>query len=161
MNTISTHAERAPGAAFIAALAVLFSACGGDAGPDPGALQPGANAGQAAQASAGDSGQRPDINQLAQVVIEKINKMQEVEGTATLVEFKQVSAKTEVLGDMGVSTVLECAGVVTFSKEVHWNWQGGVVQAGEPAKFEVRAEYFNEGNKGWQLVPPLGIFPIQ
>ena len=56
--------------------------------------------------------------------------------------------------------VVECAGVVTFSKEVAWNWQGGTVKPGEPAKFEVQAEYLNSGNKGWQLVPPIGIYAL-
>ena len=137
MSRNTTYELRTLIAASIAALAVVLGACGGNSGPGTGAAQPAADAGQAplvAQAAPSDNGAGPDINQLAQIVIEKINQRPEVEGAATLVEFKQVSAKTEVLGEMGVSTVLECAGVVTFSKEVEWNWRGGTVKAGEPAK---------------------------
>ncbi len=32
-------------------------------------------------------------------------------------------------------------------------------KAGEPQKFEARAEYVNQG-KGWELVPPIGIYPL-
>ena len=163
MSWNTTYELRTLRAALVAALAMLLAGCGGDSGPGTGAAQPAADAGQAppvAQAAPSDNGAGPDINQLAQIVIGKINQRPEVEGSATLVEFKQVSAKTEVLGDMGVSTVLECAGVVTFSREVEWNWQGGTVKPGEPAKFEVRAEYLNPGNKGWQLVPPIGIYAL-
>ena len=163
MNKNSIDGLQALSAAMIVALATQLGACDGNSGSGTGAAQPAANTTQAApaaQAAASDSGAGPDINQLAQIVIEKINLRPEVEGAATLVEFKQISAKTEVLGDMGLSTVLECAGVVTFSKEVEWNWQGGTVKPGESAKFEVQAEYVNPQNKGWQLVEPIGIYAL-
>jgi hypothetical protein len=47
---------------------------------------------------------------------------------------------------------------VTFSSDVQWSWQGPT-KAGEPQKFEARAEYVNQG-KGWELVPPMGIYPL-
>jgi len=49
-------------------------------------------------------------------------------------------------------------GEVTFSSDVSWSWQGPT-KAGEPQKFEARAEYMDQGS-GWQLVEPLGIYPL-
>jgi len=54
--------------------------------------------------------------------------------------------------------VVEFEGVVTFSSDVQWSWQGPT-KAGEPQKFEARAEYLNQG-KGWELVQPIGIYPL-
>ena len=159
MNKKLTGRMRSLNVAAIATFAVLLGACGGGSGTGTSA-QPAADAGSAAPAAAADNGAGPNMDQLAKLVIEKINQRPEVEGAATLVDFKQVSIKTEELGDMGTSAVVECAGVVTFNKEVAWNWQGGTVKPGEPAKFEVQAEYAKLGDQGWQLVGPLGIYAL-
>lgn len=158
-----THAPRALSAAFIATLAVLFGACDGGGGAGPGVSQPGASTGQAQTSSAGNSSQGPDTSQLAQIVLGKINQdpaRMELKVTGKLVEFNVVSAKTEVIGEMGAATVVECAGVVVFDGDVHWSWQDTEPKkAGEPAQFECRAEYVNQGS-GWQLFGPMGIYPI-
>ncbi|HSC06246.1 MAG TPA: hypothetical protein VLD59_05430 [Steroidobacteraceae bacterium] len=104
------------------------------------------------------NGDAPDTSEMDQIVLEKINANPAVEGKATLVEFKQKSIATEALGDSMKSAVVEFEGVVTFSGDVQWSWQGPT-KAGEPQKFEARAEYLNQG-QGWQLVQPLGIYPL-
>ena len=91
-------------------------------------------------------------------VLAKINANPSIEGKATLVEFRQKSVSIEPLGDKMKSAVVEFEGVVTFSSDVSWSWQGPT-KAGSPQKFEARAEYVDQG-KGWQLVEPLGIYPL-
>ena len=91
-------------------------------------------------------------------ILSKINANPAIEGKATLVEFKQKSVSAQPLGDKMKSAVVEFEGVVTFSSDVSWSWQGPT-KAGEPQKFEARAEYVDQGN-GWQLVEPLGIYPL-
>jgi hypothetical protein len=86
------------------------------------------------------------------------NAQPAVEGKATLVEFRQKSIESDPIGESVVSAVVEFEGVVTFSSDVQWSWQGPT-KAGEPQKFEARAEYVNQG-KGWELVPPMGIYPL-
>ena len=72
--------------------------------------------------------------------------------------FKQKSVSSQPLGNKMKSAVVEFEGVVKFSSDVSWSWQGPT-KAGEPQKFEARAEYMDQGN-GWQLVEPLGIYPL-
>ncbi|MGH8196736.1 MAG: hypothetical protein ACRETI_01050 [Steroidobacteraceae bacterium] len=100
----------------------------------------------------------PDTSGMGQLVLEKINANPAIEGKATLVEFRQKSISTQALGDSLMSAVVEFEGLVTFSDDVQWSWQGPT-KAGEPQKFEARAEYLNQG-KGWELVQPLGIYPL-
>ena len=93
-------------------------------------------------------------------VLAKINATPAIDGKATLVEFRQKSVATQPLGDKMKSAVVEFEGVVTFSSDVSWSWQGPT-KAGEPQKFEARAEYVDQGQgQGWQLVEPLGIYPL-
>ena len=163
MKTIPSHSQGAAGIVSIAALAVMLAACGGDAGSGPGAAQPGASTGQAQTGSAGNSGQAPDLSQLGQIVLGKINQdptRMDMKITGKLVEFKVISAETQVYEGMGASTVVECAGVVVFDGDVHCSWQDTQPKkAGEPAKFECRAEYANQGS-GWQIFGPMGIYPL-
>ena len=91
-------------------------------------------------------------------VLAKINANPSIDGKATLVEFRQKSVSIEPLGDKMKSAVVEFEGIVTFSSDVSWSWQGPT-KAGSPQKFEARAEYVDQG-KGWQLVEPLGIYPL-
>jgi len=91
-------------------------------------------------------------------ILAKINANPAIEGKATLVEFRQKSVSTQPLGDKMKSAVVEFEGVVTFSGDVSWSWQGPT-KAGEPQKFEARAEYVDQG-QGWQLVEPIGIYPL-
>lgn len=164
MENMLTHARRAPGVAVATAFVLSLAACGGGGTESvPGAAQPGADSSQAESASAGNSGQGPDLTQLGQIVLGKINQdptRMEMKVTGKLVEFNVVSAKTEVFGEMGAATVVECAGVVVFDGDVHWSWKDTEPRnAGEPAKFECNAEYHNQG-KGWQLTGPMGIYPL-
>ncbi len=92
------------------------------------------------------------------IVLAKINANPAIEGKATLVEFRQKSVSSQQLGESMKSAVVEFEGVVTFSSDVQWSWQGPT-KAGEPQKFEARAEYVDQG-KGWELVQPLGIYPL-
>jgi len=163
MTTKPAYTSPVANVVSIAALALLLSACGGSGGSDSAATQPGAGGGQAATASAGNSSQGPDLSQLGQIVLGKINQdpsRMELKVTGKLVEFNVVSTKTEVFGEMGAATVVECAGVVVFDGDVHWSWKDTEPKkAGEPAQFECNAEYNNQGN-GWQLTPPMGIYPL-
>lgn len=163
MTMKSHHTGRIAITMSTAALASLLYACGDGKGPDPGAAQPGANAGQAPTVSAGNSAQGPDLSQLSETVLAAINRdpiRTEMKVTGKLVEFSVKSAKTEVYEGMGASTVVECAGVVVFDGDVEWSWQDTErKKAGEPAKFECHAEYQNQG-QGWQLFGPLGIYPL-
>lgn len=163
MNQKQIHLIRAAGFASAVTLGLTLAACGGNTGSSPGAAQPGASADQAQAASAGNNAQGPDLSDLAQIVLGKINQdpmRTEMNVAAKLVEFNVVSSKTEVLEGMGASTVVECAGVVVFDGDVEWSWKDTAPKkAGEPAKFECHAEYLNQG-KGWQLFGPMGIYPI-
>jgi hypothetical protein len=91
-------------------------------------------------------------------VLARINANPSIVGTATLVEFRQKSVATQPLGDQMNSAMVEFEGVVTFSGDVSWSWQGPT-KAGAPQKFEARAEYLDQG-QGWQLVEPIGIYPL-
>jgi len=163
MKATTTYSRSAAGFVSIAALAMMLGACGGDAGSGPGAVQPGASAGQAAVESAGSDIQGPDLSQLGQVILGKINQdpmRMEMKVTARLLEFNVTSAKTEVHEGMGADTVVECEGVAVFDGDVEWNWKDTEPKkAGEPAKFQCQAEYLNQGN-GWQLFGPMGIYPL-
>ena len=159
----ASHTLRAASVTSIAAIALLLGACGGGKGSDAGAAPPGADSGQAQTASAGSGAEGPDLSQLQQIVLGAINRdptRTEMKVTGRLVEFNVKSAETQVYEGMGASTVVECAGIVVFDGDVEWNWQDTAAKkAGEPAKFECRAEYQNQG-KGWQLFGPLGIYPL-
>jgi hypothetical protein len=145
--------------AIAAAALMLMTACGGDQGAPANATVPAANrAAPAPTAMNMGNGDAPDTSAMGQIFLAKINLNPNIDGKATLVELKQKSVSTEKLGDSIMSAVVEFEGVVTFSSDVQWSWQGPT-KAGEPQKFEARAEYFNEGN-GWELVPPLGIYPL-
>jgi hypothetical protein len=144
-----------------AATVLLLTACGGDKSATGDAAAPSASsaAPAAAAAPAGfGNGDAPDTSGMGQIIIEKINAQPAVEGKATLVEFGQKSIESDPIGDSVVSAVVEFEGIVTFSSDVQWSWQGPT-KAGEPQKFEARAEYINQG-KGWELVPPMGIYPL-
>ena len=164
MRMMLAHAPRMLNGTAATALILLLSACGGG-GSDSGsnAAQPGASSGQKESAPAGDSGRGPDLSQLGQIVLGKINEdptRMEMKVTGTLVEFTVVSAETEFFGDEAAAAVVECAGVVVFDGDVHWSWKDTEPKkAGEPANFECKAEYHNQDN-GWQLAGPMGIYPL-
>ncbi len=143
--------------AILGAAVLLASSCGGDkAEPDSAAA---AGDGPAAASPAGASASdAPDTTEMGEFILAKINGNPVVEGKATLVEFRQKSVATQPLGDKMKSAVVEFEGVVTFSGDVSWSWQGPT-KAGEPQKFEARAEYIDQG-QGWQLVEPIGIYPL-
>jgi hypothetical protein len=146
---------------FAATIALLISACGSDKDATGNVAAPSASNAPpaAAAASAGfGNGAAPDTSGMGQIIIGKINAQPAVEGKATLVEFRQKSVESDPTGDSVVSAVVEFEGIVTFSSDVQWSWQGPT-KAGEPQTFEARAEYVNQG-KGWELVPPMGIYPL-
>jgi hypothetical protein len=153
----------AANAVCIVAMTMLLASCGGSKGPDPAATQPGANGGQAQPGSGGNNAQGPDLSNLSEIVLAKINQdptRKEMKVTAKLVEFNVKSAETQVFEGMAASSVVECAGVVVFDGDVEWSWQDSAPKkAGEPAKFECRVEYANQG-QGWQLFGPMGIYPL-
>jgi hypothetical protein len=145
----------------LVAAALFAGACDGDkAPPDPsaGAVGGDSTAASAPAAPAAPAGDAPDTSDMGDVVLAKINANPAIEGKATLVEFRQKSVSTQALGDTMKSAVVEFEGVVTFSSDVSWSWQGPT-RAGEPQKFEARAEYVDQG-QGWQRVEPLGIYPL-
>jgi hypothetical protein len=158
---MSTHLRTPAPAGFLGvlcAVALLAGACGGDTPPpDPeaGVADDELAATSAPAAPAGDA---PDTSGMDDVVLAKINANPAIEGKATLVEFRQKSVSMQALGDKMKSAVVEFEGVVTFSGDVSWSWQGPT-RAGEPQKFEARAEYVDQG-EGWQRVEPLGIYPL-
>ncbi len=159
MKTFTTLTNRVGIVAILIATLVLSTACGGDkSAPGDTAAPSAQSAPTAATASNMGNGPEPDTSAMGAIVLEKINVNPGVEGKATLVEFKQKSVATEALGDSMKSAVVEFEGVVTFSSDVQWSWQGPT-KAGEPQKFEARAEFVNQG-KGWELVLPLGIYPL-
>ena len=138
--------------------ALLAGACGGDsAPPDPaaGAIRDDSTAASAATVRAGDA---PDTSDMGDVVLARINANPAIEGKATLLEFREKSVSTQALGDAMKSAVVEFEGVVTFSSDVSWSWQGPT-RAGEPQKFEARVEYVDQG-EGWKRVEPVGIYPL-
>ncbi len=145
--------------AAAAATFLVVTACGGDKNAPADAAAPArSDTAPAAASMHVGNGTAPDTSAMGPIILEKINANPAVEGKATLVEFKQKSVSTEKLGDSIISAVVEFEGIVTFSSDVQWSWQGPT-KAGEPQKFEARAEYVNQG-KGWELVPPLGIYPL-
>jgi hypothetical protein len=111
-----------------------------------------------ADSSAGAGGDGPDTGDMGAFVLARINANPGIAGKATLVEFRQKSVATQPLGDRMRSAVVEFEGVVTFSSDVSWSWQGPT-RAGAPQKFEARAEYVDQG-QGWRLVEPLGVYPL-
>ncbi len=136
--------------------ALGLGACGGNSGPVDAEAPPTTAAQPAAIALSGGAG--PETADMGQFVLAKINANPGIAGKATLVEFRQKSVATQPLGDRMRSAVVEFEGVVTFSGDVSWSWQGPT-KAGEPQKFEARAEYVDQG-QGWQLVEPIGIYPL-
>ena len=143
----------------VAAAVILLGGCEGDKHASEKSAAPAAGGGTvAASATVAGSGDAPDTSAMGPYILTKINANPAVEGKATLVEFKQKSVSAHPLGDKMKSAVVEFEGVVTFSSDVSWSWQGPT-KAGEPQKFEARAEYLDQGD-GWQLVLPLGIYPL-
>src|SRR5687768_13477027 len=137
----------------------LMGACGGDKAADVTVAKPAASdETPAATVSAAASDDSPDTSDMGPLVLAKINANPNIGGKATLVEFRQKSVLIQPLGDKMKSAVVDFEGVVTFSSDVSWSWQGPI-KAGAPQKFEARAEYVDQG-KGWQLVEPLGIYPL-
>ncbi len=141
--------------ALVGSTMLLASACGGDKAASDGATSPSA---APAPSNVAVSVDAPDTADMGAFVLAKINANPSVGGKATLVEFRQKSVATQPLGDKMRSAVVEFEGVVTFSSDVSWSWQGPT-KAGEPQKFEARAEYVDQG-QGWQLVEPIGIYPL-
>jgi len=142
-----------------AAVVFLLSGCGGDKQASENAAAPATvNGTVAATAPVAGNGDAPDTSAMGPYILSKINANPAIEGKATLVELKQKSVSAHPLGDKMKSAVVEFEGVVTFSSDVSWSWQGPT-KAGEPQKFEARAEYMDQGS-GWQLVEPLGIYPL-
>jgi hypothetical protein len=148
-----------PAAAAVTVLLLALGDCGG--GKESTAASGYGNE-QTDAAGAGNSGAGPDTTVLGKIILAKINEdptRQELKVTATLLEFTVVSTESETLGDVA-NSVVECAGAVAFDGDVPWNWQEmAPKKAGEPAKFECRVEYVNQGN-GWQIFGPMGIYPI-
>ena len=142
--------------AVFSSVVLASSGCGGSEDPgNPPAAPPVATA---ADSAAGTGGDGPDTGDMGAFVLARINGNPGIAGKATLVEFRQKSVATQPLGDKMRSAVVEFEGVVTFSSDVTWSWQGPT-QAGAPQKFEARAEYVDQG-QGWQLVEPVGIYPL-
>jgi hypothetical protein len=143
----------------VAAVVVLLSGCDGDKHTSEKAAAPATVDGTVAtSAPMAGSGDAPETRAMGPYILSKINANPAIKGQATLVELKQKSVSAHPLGDKMKSAVVEFEGVVTFSSDVSWSWQGPT-KAGEPQKFEARAEYVDHGN-GWQLVEPLGIYPL-
>lgn len=145
-----------PWSVALACTLALASACGGDKAPA--ARAPSAQADAAAGQASHGAGEGPDTADMGAFVLAKINANPGIAGRATLIEFRQKSIATQALGDKMRSAMVEFEGVVTFSSDVSWSWQGPT-KAGEPQKFEARAEYVDQG-QGWQLVEPIGIYPL-
>ena len=136
----------------------LMSACGGDKSASETVAAPATSESNSmAPSPTAVPGDSPDTSDMGPFILAKINANPNIEGKATLVEFRQKSASIQPLGDKMKSAVVEFEGIVTFSGDVAWSWQGPT-RAGEPQKFEARAEYIDQGN-GWQVVEPLGIYP--
>jgi len=145
--------------AFAAAALMLAASCGSDRPSASNDEAPGGGpATRAASPTAPAGADVPDTGDMGPFVLAKINSNPNIAGTATLVEFRQKSVSTQPLGDKLKSAVVEFEGIVTFSGDVSWSWQGPT-KAGAPQKFEARAEYVDQG-QGWTLVEPIGIYPI-
>ena len=158
MNAPAHPPGRAHFLGVLIAVALFTGACDGDkAPPDPAASAVGEES-TAVSAPAAPVGDAPDTSDMGDVVLAKINANPAIEGKATLVEFRQKSVSMQALGDTIKTAIVEFEGVVTFSSDVSWSWQGPT-RAGEPQKFEARAEYLDQG-QGWQRVEPLGIYPL-
>ena len=142
--------------AVVSGVALVIIGCGGSKGPGDPAAAPQVTA--AADSAVGAGGDGPDTGDMSAFVLARINDNPGIAGKATLVEFRQKSVATQPLGGKMRSAVVEFEGVVTFSSDVSWSWQGPT-QAGAPQKFEARAEYVDQG-QGWQLVEPVGIYPL-
>ncbi len=143
----------------MAAALTLTAACGGDRpASDSGEVPGGGPSSSAASPTPTADADSPDTGDMGPFVLAKINANPNIAGTATLVEFRQKSVSTQPLGDKMKSAVVEFEGVVTFSGDVSWSWQGPT-KADTPQKFEARAEYVDQG-QGWQLVEPIGIYPL-
>ncbi len=138
----------------------LLSACGGDKNTSETAAAPPSTSEPDSMAPSPTvaRGDLPDTSDVGPMVLAKINANPKIDGKATLMQFRQKSVSTQPLGDKMKSAVVEFEGVVTFSSDVSWSWQGPT-RAGEPQKFEARAEYLDNG-QGWRLVEPLGIYPL-
>ena len=144
---------------LVAAVLALAAGCGGDPPAASGGETPGGRPSTSAASPTATAGtDAPDTGDMGPFVLAKINANPNIAGTATLVEFRQKSVSTQPLGDKMKSAVVEFEGVVTFSRDVAWSWQGPT-KAGAPQKFEARAEYVDQG-QGWQLVEPIGIYPL-
>ena len=156
MHAKPVQAGRLRPCGLVGPLLLLAVGCGSGDAPA------GENAGRidapAVPAVAPVAGDTPDTSGMGPFVLAKINANPSVAGKATLLEIRQKSVATQPLGDKAKSAVVEFEGVVTFSDDVSWSWQGPT-KAGEPQKFEARAEYVDQG-QGWQLVEPLGIYPL-
>jgi hypothetical protein len=139
-------------------LTLLAAGCGNRGDSEVAATAPDSRAVPASQPPADPEAGAPDTRDLGPLILEKINANPSVDGTATLVEFRQKSVSTQPLGDKMRSAVVEFEGVVTFSRDVSWSWQGPT-KAGEPQRFEARAEFVDQG-QGWHRVEPLGIYPL-
>jgi hypothetical protein len=137
----------------------LVSACGDEKSAGETEATPSAtDVTPAAPVPAATNDDAPDTSDMDSFVLAKINANPNIEGKATLVEFRQKAVSIQPFGDKMNSAVVEFEGAVTFSDDVSWSWQGPT-KAGAPQKFEARAEYVDQG-KGWQLVEPLGIYPL-
>lgn len=162
MNNSVRELLTAPAAVTVMALLLALGACGGGK-ESTGDAAAGGGSGQSASAGAGNSSAGPDTSGLADFILARINAdptRQELKVTGKLLEFNIVSSVTEEFGNLGASTVVECAGVAVFDGDVSWSWMDTEPRkAGEPAKFECRVEYANQG-KGWEIFGPVGISPI-
>jgi hypothetical protein len=143
---------------IVVTLPALIAGCGGDRPADKEEMPGGGLSATAAPQAAPARVDAPDTGDMGPFVLAKINANPSIAGTATLVEFRQKSVSTQPLGDRMNSAVVEFEGVVTFSGDVSWSWQGPT-KAGAPQKFEARAEYVDQG-QGWQLVEPIGVYPL-
>lgn len=140
-------------------LAVLLSsACEGDRTPAVSSAAPARSQSAVVPAPDVQTAHEPDTSDMGELILAKINANPAIEGKATLVEFRRKSVSMQPLGDKMKSAVVEFEGVVKFSSDVAWGWQGPT-RAGEPQRFEARAEYIDQG-QGWQRVEPLGIYPL-
>ena len=149
---------RARVSAILSGGLLMAAACGGSKPPADPAAAP--QAAPTADRAADAGGDVPDTGDMGDFVLARINANPAIAGKATLVEFRQKSIAKQPLGDKTRSAVVEFEGVVTFSSDVSWSWQGPT-KAGSPQKFEARAEYVDQGQgQGWQLVEPVGIYPL-
>jgi hypothetical protein len=158
MNAPAHAPARALILGILGAAVLLAGACEGDKAPTHSAAGATKDEPAATSAPVAPAGDAPDTSGMSELVLAKINANPAIDGKATLVEFRQKSVSMQALGDKMKSAVVEFEGVVTFSRDVSWSWQGPT-RAGEPQKFEARAEYVDQG-EGWQRVEPVGIYPL-